>query len=275
MEEVSIFAPDMLVAMQAFLGILPEHQANMYNFDPEHVISVPYMFWYYIRDNVVSALERLPTSHRIPMELFRDWIEASYGAEWSYVDSRFAKGVFSPMTMKYLVQHGDVLISSNGSSVSSYMSQDGMSLTTPEDRLDGRVKPGATSEKAVAEHLAVPPRKDEYEWCIKSWTWSYDGRFKKTRKRLSMRLKVPSPHAEVPITSLNFFPFRFEDDKLRGELKRRGQTFWSCRKRKLVSYAHGSGQEMSVWAKNEWPPDTQRHNDGAAAGSVPRPEPVL
>ncbi|KAI9368152.1 P-loop containing nucleoside triphosphate hydrolase protein [Aspergillus egyptiacus] len=68
---------------------------------------------------------------------------------------------------------------------------------------------------------------------ISCWSWEFDGRF--CRKSHRLVLDWTYMHRDTPITQLDIHPVRF-NNKLRNELKRRGQVFWACRQRRFVSY---------------------------------------
>ena len=66
------------------------------------------------------------------------------------------------------------------------------------------------------------------------WTWEYDGNF--FRKHTTMPVKWPSRLNRVEIKDLSVYPIRHAEDGVQAMLRMRGNTFWSCRRRKYVNY---------------------------------------
>ncbi|KAK3898553.1 P-loop containing nucleoside triphosphate hydrolase protein [Staphylotrichum tortipilum] len=226
-EAVRLVAPAMIDAMDQFLNHIPDFKTMFPDFDLRAEVPEPYLFWFFSRRGADSALQSLSGERRKLMELFRDWIEGSYGDEWSYIDSQFADGLVSPLSMKYLIRPGEVVVSRKNRLVGSYMA--------------------ASWVKSEEGHEPKrSPQTATYRWSVDSWAWSFDGRFRKAGRVLDLEIQAPTPRSSVPITSLDIFPLRFWDGGLEELLKKRGRTFWKCRRGQLVSYVDEYGDEMNV-----------------------------
>ena len=65
-------------------------------------------------------------------------------------------------------------------------------------------------------------------------SWEYDGNF--FQKYITIPVQWPSKSRTVAITDLSVYPIRHATEGLEIALRKRGETFWSCRRRKYVSY---------------------------------------
>jgi hypothetical protein len=252
-EAVKLTAPVMITAMREFLKQIPDFENFLPDFDPTKEIPAPYLFWFCSRPNVDEAIEALPDFQKALIKLFRNWIEDTYGDEWDFVDSEFAKGQVSPFSVQYLVRPGDVLVSRNHDGIDAHIATSWTNVATADKNIErilqGRAKvlEGVPAEIGKQqENGERSPSKTRYSWAVHSWTWSFDGVFKKQHKPLMLDLSVSTERTGVPITSLNVYPLRFSDEALQIQLRKRGRTFWKCRSRMLVSYVGQYGDEMSV-----------------------------
>jgi hypothetical protein len=59
-------------------------------------------------------------------------------------------------------------------------------------------------------------------------------------KTLQFELTAESEREEFDISSLDFVPLEYPSPETQQTLKDRGQTFWRCRNRRLVSYEASS-----------------------------------
>jgi len=67
------------------------------------------------------------------------------------------------------------------------------------------------------------------------WFWEYDGKF--FRNHITIPIKWPSRSGQVAIADLSVYPVRHAVEGIESELRKRGNTFWSCRRRKYVNYS--------------------------------------
>ncbi|KAJ5026296.1 hypothetical protein J3E73DRAFT_213141 [Bipolaris maydis] len=227
-ESVMLTSPQMISIMKKFLSVIPGFKESFPEFDPTEEIHEPYLFWFFSRTYVEEALKSLSAKDKKLINLFRDWIEGSYGEEWSYIDSEFEKGVVCPMSVKYLVRPGDVLISRKAEKIDAYIA-----TTWPQF-----FEPKSSRNQKVA--------KEDYLWTIEAWSWSFDGEFKKTTQVLRLKIAARTERVRIPITSLEIFPLKYDDTGLEARLKKRGEIFWKCRERYLVSCVDHFEDEISV-----------------------------
>lgn len=75
------------------------------------------------------------------------------------------------------------------------------------------------------------------EWRLDAWHWELDGEFHRKTDTLSVSIDSESNREHgVPIDTLDIFPLKYASDATFDQLRRRGRSFWQCRKRALVSY---------------------------------------
>jgi len=75
---------------------------------------------------------------------------------------------------------------------------------------------------------------DENTLEMACWSWEYDGNF--FQNHIMMPVKWPSRSKQVAITDISVYPVRYAAEGIESALRNRGNTFWSCRRRKYVNY---------------------------------------
>ncbi|KAG4430646.1 hypothetical protein IFR05_013879 [Cadophora sp. M221] len=77
-----------------------------------------------------------------------------------------------------------------------------------------------------------------HSWNLSAWSWKFDGAFSRVNSthELTLEVRDKQEQSEVDIGSLNLFPLSFADETTTALLKKRGEMFWKCRFRHLVSY---------------------------------------
>ncbi|KAJ4351209.1 uncharacterized protein N0V89_006548 [Didymosphaeria variabile] len=126
----------------------------------------------------------------------------------------------------------------------------GMSEEDAFRRAFDRMHPWFLS-KEEEQAKTVAAAKTNKEFHIKVWKWSFDGDFKREADKVTLRLSqaAESTSGEAKtykIHELDIYPLRFAPQVLAQDLRRRGEMFWECRKRCLISY-----RETSPEAQNE------------------------
>lgn len=304
-EAVILTSAQMVSVMKKFLNAISGFKESFPDFDPTKEIHEPYLFWFFYRTNMEEALRSLSAEERTMIKLFRDWIEGSYGEEWDYIDSEFEKGMVCPISVKYLIRPGDVLVSRKDENIDAYIiktwpkfleprsSQDKnidariaghwpnsfkpnsrkdgnidvytskvrplpLESKTHKDRLQGRAKLPASGiqpnnqDTTKSEVLGQNVAREDYLWNIEAWSWSFDGEFRRATAVLDLKITAPTDRSRVPITSLEVFPLKYDETGLEARLKKRGEIFWKCRKRYLVSCVDSYEEDMSVVSFTFW-----------------------
>ncbi|KAI0876601.1 P-loop containing nucleoside triphosphate hydrolase protein [Hypoxylon argillaceum] len=204
----------MIDAVESFFALQPMFKEEFPDFNVRAHIAAPYLFWYHYRSPV--ALDNLGSLHRPLMQSLTDWIEEHYQALYTRVESQMEKGVISQETMPFLVKPGDILVWENKNKFEAVIAS-------------WEINPAIDAEKASSV------------WVVDGWQYSYDGRFLESDEVIKMRFKKVTMAHEVEINKLSAYPLRYASEHLKAVLERRGQTFWKCRRRHIVSYSDVSG----------------------------------
>ncbi|EUC27844.1 hypothetical protein COCCADRAFT_110654 [Bipolaris zeicola 26-R-13] len=227
-EAVILTSAQMVSVMKKFLNAISGFKESFPDFDPTKEIHEPYLFWFFYRTNMEEALRSLSAEERTMIKLFRDWIEGSYGEEWDYIDSEFEKGMVCPISVKYLIRPGDVLVSRKDENIDAYIIKTWPKFLEPRSPQDKNID------------------AQDYLWNIEAWSWSFDGEFRRATAVLDLKITAPTDRSRVPITSLEVFPLKYDETGLEARLKKRGEIFWKCRKRYLVSCVDSYEEDMST-----------------------------
>ncbi len=146
------------------------------------------------------------------IKLICNWMCENKREDWGEADELFKRGKVTARHMNKLFRPGEVVV--------------GQALG---------FLPGLTWAYEVAA----------YPWdteTVSILAWGFNGRFYKTKCVLDFSLMitqssslVDSEKGEFDIASLKWFPLRFSEPDLYDRLLARGNRFWSCRRKKIIS----------------------------------------
>ncbi|OAP55323.1 hypothetical protein AYL99_10296 [Fonsecaea erecta] len=170
--------------------------------EQERNLQYPFPFFFHHRQRLRVIIEDLldPRSGYLVNSLLSK-VEHFCEAQYGEADRLFAAGLVNR-------RHFDKLFN-NGEMIATY--QQGQPVAYRLNDVKG------TKEVAV----------------LQCSSWTFDGTFR--RKSHDLIVRTPSSKTGVPITTLEAFPLRF-DEELKTKLRARGRTFWSCRYRAHVLY---------------------------------------
>lgn len=231
-EVITFNSQNMIDAVESFFALQPMFKEEFPDFNVRAHIAAPYLFWYHYRSPV--ALDNLGSLHRPLMQSLTDWIEEHYQALYTRVESQMEKGVISQETMPFLVKPGDILVWENKNKFEAVIARSWSRC----ESLYKSSKPQGTSWEI---NPAIDAEKASSVWVVDGWQYSYDGRFLESDEVIKMRFKKVTMAHEVEINKLSAYPLRYASEHLKAVLERRGQTFWKCRRRHIVSYSDVSG----------------------------------
>ncbi|KAL6832788.1 hypothetical protein V8C40DRAFT_235978 [Trichoderma camerunense] len=241
-QEVRLVSDEIVQAAKAFYCL----QGNLFRDFPEvdmdKPLQAPFFWWYHFR-----KLKDQETLSGRQLELFSmltDWIEQNFAHTYDNVDEMFSRGVVSNATIEYLIRPGDVLIEKSGGNVIGHVA-----TSLPRE-------PGVGHHKQYLNEIkrgnkTRPGDDEEFSiWEVETRSHAYTGRFWRFSSTLEIQLPVPPEdyNTEIEITSLNVIPLLYAGDKVRQTLERRGETFWKCRHKRLISYQGNtnSGQRFMI-----------------------------
>lgn len=81
---------------------------------------------------------------------------------------------------------------------------------------------------------------------MRAWSYKYDGRFYRNAETPLITLSADHLKTEVEISQLSMYPVEYARREVKNLLVARGETFWSCRNKRLVAYRDEGGVYNSV-----------------------------
>jgi hypothetical protein len=248
-EELVLISEEVKGAVMTFVKRVPNFNKLFPRFSVSRSIPAPYLFMY-SAESFVDEVKRTmdPTSRRL-IELLRESIHKSHGAEYASAKAHFRKGLVSGSLLKYLFQPGEILVSPDGPNTRAFRALDWaeeVPLKEQEDEdnekqtnlMRGKRKKPAQKSKGgrSTNKLGLDAESIMCKWNIPVCSWAYNGVFEMLESKEEVRMQVVNAKGSVKIQSLNIFPLRYGPTELRTTLETRGHTFWKIRFKKLVSY---------------------------------------
>ncbi|KAF4540191.1 AAA family ATPase [Lasiodiplodia theobromae] len=199
----------------AIKAIITEHPEEFKGFTSENdfplPITQPYWIFYlynqaFLRLRSCSGLEENDQNR---MKLLCDWFEENWRSDWDEANALLGRGKINRKHYSKLFRPGDIWISKDD---------------------DGSIK---------AEKLEPFPWSDVRGQKADAIGWCFNGSFVKeqwdywTHDEIYI---IPTGKEEVDITSLSGYPIRFAESGTYEKLVSRGEKFWQCRKKKLISF---------------------------------------
>jgi hypothetical protein len=83
-------------------------------------------------------------------------------------------------------------------------------------------------------------RSYNYNGFIEGAHWTFDGSFQKRTSIVPIE-KLPSPDAPFKTNELAVYPISHVEEKVRNNIRARGEMFWKCRRQHYVCYSDRSG----------------------------------
>jgi len=177
--------------------------------DPQHLVA-PYVHLYHIR-GAAQALAPgvLNGSELAHIRLLCGYLESAFGADYRDANNLFMKGIVTRKHLPKLFRPTDIIVG---------LEDDHPRAFRIDDCQVSR------SGLSVALHCS---------------TWQFDGAFRKAKQTFTVEWpsSTSDGNEEVPMASLKVRVLRYDTTGLRAKLLQRGTIFWSCRKRRFVSYA--------------------------------------
>ncbi|KAL7934584.1 AAA family ATPase [Trichoderma chlorosporum] len=232
-EKVELVTASLTTAYSKFL--------DYYSFNVEGIIPaesvelrVPYIAIYYTRGDVLNPfLELLESKQRATFQALKNCIVSQYENEYNVVDGMIRRGTITQTYIKYLFKPGDVIIQGKGESSSGYMCKSWLD----EDKTDQ----DQSSDGFIDKPLIPTNIQTRTKFSMSAWRWTFDSEFSREIQTLALSFDANS---EMEISDLGIRPFRFVDEPTKVRLRSRGEWFWKCRMRRIVSY-HGTPDGFS------------------------------
>ena len=205
----------------------------------------PYLFIYHSRSELEHLRSRLPSSANDQLALFLNYVQNNYGSAYATADELLKRGQIIPEYMQYLFSPNDILISRrdndilHGHALSDWPHH---SCKVEHTSNDKDTPTGQSGKDQVLKHF----------WNFRTWQWKFDGTFSKRDDTLSLTLLADTKN-EKSIADLDVYPLCFASEETVSQLRRRGQTFWKCRNRRLVTYTEKDNVSFEVPNRRECP----------------------
>lgn len=259
-EDILLKAQPVIDAAEAFAKLQPTIEDDFPGLDMSERIAAPYLPWYRYRSP--TALDQLEPKHQEMMALLTTWIEDNYRELYEKVQDQLERGVISPETVQFLIQPGDVVVSKEKKDLVAVIARSWPILSSQP--LDSSGPVGMRWGKK----LSVPDKLPTWTWSFDTRQYLYDGSFYTQLSAVDTVIRAKSFKDEVAIKELSAYPLRFASEEWKTTLERRGKTFWSCRKRRLVGYEDDRGfygvsaHELSAPTRTDLSTEQRQIHDG-------------
>lgn len=172
--------------------------------DKNHIFTDFDTFFYYFRPCIQDKIPYMDNEERQQLELLMSYVDEDFRDEYDKANTLFDDGLVTSDYIKYLSPPGTVLVSNK------------------EHHL------GFLQKSFI--------RRDfRHTWELNVVSWAFDGKFRK--KATTLRIssdeigKIPKK-----IASLSFCPLKYVANEIKMSLRKRGHTFWGCRKSAYITY---------------------------------------
>lgn len=218
-QDILILSDDMIEALEALFNQYPTFEKEFSEIRLSRRLYAPYIWWYHFRE--VNKLNLLTQRHVKLVKTLTDWIDANYGSIHNKIQNSIARGRVTNEALQYLIQPGTVLISKSDASLHAYIADE---------------RPIHCVQKGQSTYTSKNERYRSI-WQVKTRSIAYDGAFQWCFTVLDISFEAESEYNEVEIADLDFIPLDHADRLVKDRLKLRGETFWKCRNRRLISYS--------------------------------------
>ncbi|KAK1454888.1 hypothetical protein CMEL01_03648 [Colletotrichum melonis] len=233
-QDILLTSEEMVEALQAFFALHPESYQEFPKANTHDRLSAPFIWWY--RHRRSSKIESLPRRQAELVNGLVSHIEEAYATLYDNIDEQLCRGYVSNTSMEYLFRPGQVLIS-----FTDGVPQGHIALSRPRSHGD---EPSDNYILPASKGRQDSTRKYLSLWTISSRSISYRGEFVRVRHGLKIEFETDTKNGEIDISSLPVIPLEYTSQALQKRLMRRGQKFWKCREKRLISY-RGTGQNCS------------------------------
>ncbi|KAI1390348.1 uncharacterized protein F4822DRAFT_233403 [Hypoxylon trugodes] len=190
-------------------------------------LSAPYPAIYHTRGETLNPfLESLGPLQQEKLRLLVSYVTSQYGDEYDAVKKMTDDGKIMTRYLPYLFKPGGVVVQRTANEVRGFLCN---SWATPEFR---------RSPKETSSRKGEGRR----HYFIKARCWTFDGVFSCKDSLLDWDTDTQNDSV-LEVEKLNIFPLEYASKGLKARLRNRGEWFWKCRTRHLVSYHEGGDRE--------------------------------
>lgn len=220
-------------AVEALLEAKDEYASILRSFRATHELAAPYLFVFHQRNERQRIQQLLPEPSHEQLSMLWDYIMQSQGAEYAAADSKISIGKVTPEILNYLFKPGQLLVQNKGGTFQGWICEDWPRVNQREETVPERLDKvlGTAKHEKPTSRTEVNPK-----WDLVAWHWEFNGEFQREVAILPISIKERTDSRPVAINTLDIFPLKYASSATFNQLRRRGRSFWKCRKRALVSY---------------------------------------
>lgn len=271
-ESIYPVASDLKEVLGVILNRRPEYRRILGEYEGSGELAAPYLFIYHNRHEMEDIKGELSAAAQDQLGLLLDYVTHVLGDEYYVADSLLGRKEILPEYVKYLFKPDDILVERVGDEYTGYIAKNWPSQSDEKPNRRARRPRGLNlHDLNLRDPIAQQSPRNPYVWKVKGMTCKFDGRFYRIRKELEFEVSPdgcpqqdtaalePGRLAETQrrgkaITDLRVFPLRYAPDGIVDMLRKRGDTFWRCRTRRLVSYHANEQEEFSNIVCPPWFP---------------------
>ncbi|KAI1451691.1 hypothetical protein F4805DRAFT_473407 [Annulohypoxylon moriforme] len=266
LETIRPIHEDLISAVSAVLGSKEEYAEDGKAFRRTLQLHAPYLFVFHQRnerDLIQSSLSEACQQH---MRILWDYIIQECGHEYTAADDCLLRGMVTTKYVNYMFKPGETLVQRNGDQYIGWVAKSWAIPVAYPELIERNATYGTKREFVTPtsnpQSILRQRRNDKVimqEWEIDVWNWAFDGKFQPKGRVLKFSAPVLADARDaasasevalgeysIPITDLEVFPISHAPKELFDRLQRRGQIFWRCRNRWLVSYRDSDNGNNSV-----------------------------
>jgi hypothetical protein len=156
--------------------------------------------------------------------------------------------------VQYLIQPGEVLVDLAGPMTRAYLALDWAKPDFSSQRdFEEEVLEYQAEHSSIKKGSRAHTKQLRFGWTVPVTYWSFDGNFERTRINLSLTLDVGHESETFLINTLEYVPLGHTPTDVPKTLERRGNTFWSLRFRRYITYRQPSSDNLdSVSVVSTW-----------------------
>jgi len=228
-EQITIVADDLIDAIIKVTGINRGCLVNLV--DPRNMEVFRYQL-YHRRDSMAQEIRDLRSVREQHIAAFFDYVEKKLDPEYNEAKELFEGGQIVKPHLSKLFGPNEVVVTFQNGQPLAYISKS-------------------------------CPKPYQYPLALDCWSWNFDGLF--WRERTMLYVDWPSSELKIPISELNTYPLKYDKSGLEEQLRKRGKTFWTCRRRKHVYYNPPNPRSMQTNLRYMVDMETyqQMHGQGA------------
>ncbi|KAF5484707.1 putative AAA domain-containing protein [Colletotrichum siamense] len=228
-EDILLTSKETVEAVEAFFALHPASRQEFPKVNTSDRLSAPFIWWYHHRKS--NKIECLPPRQAELVNALVGHIEKAYAPLYDNIDEQFSRGFVSNGSMEYLFRPGQVLIS-----FTDGVPQGHIAISRP---FHYAKEPDDSATGPIPKRHPDPPEKFLSQWNISSRSISYRGNFVRVEEQLKIEFETETENGEIGISRLPVIPLEFTSEAVQEQLILRGQTFWKCRQKRLISYQGG------------------------------------